>query len=292
MTKHTGHLALLVAIIALVLTFFSPRHTAEEAQTTPKEETVFEHVMRTHTIRCGYATWNPVLYKDIKTGEVKGIAHDIMEEVGKKLDLRIDWAEETGWGTLVEGLSTHRYDMVCTGLLLMGQRARVIGFDQPVFYVPTYLVVRKNETRFQYNQDLDNSSYHIVVLDGESFSIIGPKFFPKAQFYSLPQNTDWSLILQDVVEGKADATGVSLSDFAAYEIANPGKLKLININQPLQVVPVSFGLPQGDIAMKTMVDAALGDLYNDGTIAHTLRVYAKVPNEFLLPAVPYAPLSP
>jgi ABC-type amino acid transport substrate-binding protein len=253
---------------------------------------VFERITRTGTIRCGYAVWNPILTKDLTNGQIGGMSYEIMEAIGKKLDLRIDWAEEASWGTIIEGLKTNRYDMICNGIGIVGARAKAIAFSKPWGFGPQYLVVRADETRLYHAADLNDASVRIVVLDGEGFSLSAPKQFPKAQFHSLPQNSDWSMIFEDVVTGKADATGVAMSDFVRFNKNNPGKLKILNVAEPLQMWPVAFGLPQNDAALATMINAALDEVLADGTVAHAMQSVRQDPNEFLLPSNPYANPSP
>jgi ABC-type amino acid transport substrate-binding protein len=285
MKNKIAVLSLVVALIALLVVALRP--AGRENATPAKQETAFDRVMRTKTIRCGYAIWSPVLFKDLKTGEIKGISHDIMEEIGKKLSLRIEWAEETNWGTVVEGLATHRYDAICTGIGVISGRAREIDFSAPLFYAPTYLVVRADENRIHKTDDANDPAYTISVLDGEAFSFLAPVRFPKAQIKSLPQMNDFSSILQEVETKKADATGVTYSDFLSYDKANPGKVKILDKTSPLQVYAASFGLPQGDVAFKTMIDVALGELFFDGTADRIIRVYSDS-EEFFRPIKPYA----
>ena len=288
MKNIVSWLALVVAVVALVVVVVRPAGN----DVAPKQETAFERVMRTRTIRCGYAIWSPVLFKDMKTGEMHGITHDIMEEVGKKLDLRIDWAEEGGWGTIVEGLATRRYDAICNGMGVIGTRASAISFSTPIVYAPAYLVVRADETRIQKTEDVNNPAYNVAVLEGEAFSYLAPKKFPKAQIKTLPQNTDFSLVFQEVETGKADVTGVAYSDFIGYDKANSGKLKIVDPSNPPLVYAMAFGLPQGDVAFKTMIDAVLGELAADGAIERAIHAYSASPQEFLLPLKPYAISAP
>ena len=289
MTNKTSILALIVALIALGLVIARP---AGHESVPAKQESVFDHVMKTRTIRCGYAVWRPALWKEPNTEEIKGITHDIMEEIGKKLDIKIVWAEETGWGAIVEGLPTHRYDMICTGMAETTARAQAVNFSKAYLYAPQVMVVRHDETRLKHNQDLNDPQFRIAVLDGEAFSQTAPKQFPKAKIYSMPQMTDFSQMVQEVASGKADSTGVGMSDYVHYNLTNPHKLKLLNKDEPLQVYPLVLGIPQGDVALKNMIDAALDEMLNDGTIDRLARAYSESPDEFLLPAKPYASPTP
>ena len=84
---------------------------------------------------------------------------------------------------------------------------------------------------------------------------------------------------------------MTLTDFIQYDKANPGKLKVLDKSHLLQVYAAAFGLPQGDVALKTMIDAALGELAAEGTTDNVIRSYASAPEEFFSPLKPYALLA-
>ena len=219
MNNKVAVMALVVALIALGIVLFQPTYEEHLAN----KETTFARVMRTRTLRCGYAVWSPVLYKDVKTGEIRGIAHDVMEAVGKKLDLKIEWAEETSWGTLVEGLATNRYDATCVVLAQLSARAKVISFSVPVFFASQYMIVRNDDARFKKNADVNDPSHSLVVLEGEAASLVVKQKYPKAAIRALPQNTDYTLIFQELETKKADVAIMELAAFKEYEKEQSGE---------------------------------------------------------------------
>ncbi|HOO50986.1 MAG TPA: hypothetical protein PLK94_06835, partial [Alphaproteobacteria bacterium] len=95
--------AYLILLATLSLGIFSalPVVAAENAK-----ETAYERVIRTGTLRCGYLTYPPLLMKDLKTGEMSGVAHDIMTEIGKRLSLDIEWTEEVGTDVMLQGIAS------------------------------------------------------------------------------------------------------------------------------------------------------------------------------------------
>ncbi|MCF8495650.1 MAG: transporter substrate-binding domain-containing protein [Alphaproteobacteria bacterium] len=247
---------------------------------------VYDRVMESGTIRCGYAMWTPILYAEPNTGELKGIFHDLMEEAGKRLGLKIEWAEETGWGTLVEGMATDRYDMLCTGLYHSTGRAKIIGFGLPVFYSPLHVAAKKEDMRFDRDVTaLNNPAFKIVVLEGEISSIAARQIFPKAETAAMPQMQDYALILKEIETGKGDATLVEVETFKNYDAANPDKLKLVG--GPVSIFPTSVGLPRDDMAFGNMINTAIEELTNDGTIDRILKKHEKYPEAFLRVAKPY-----
>ncbi len=251
-------------------------------------ESTYERVTRTGEIRCGYAMWTPVFYKDLETNRLSGMFYDMMEEVGQRLDLKIVWAEESGWGTIVEGLHTGRYDMICSAIGYSSARVKFIDFGLPVFYTPLYAVTKKEDTRF--DQDIrivDNPKYKIAVLDGELSSVTARQVFPKASTVSMPQMNDYSMLLKEVEAGKADISLIEPSVFRNYEKTNPNLLKMLDHSAPINIFPVSVGLPHNDLAFHRMINVTLQELLNDGSIERIIQKYEEFPEAFVRVQKPY-----
>ena len=257
-----------IILTLLILLFPLCAHAAD------KKESVSDRVLRTGVIRCGYALWPPGLIKDPNTGALSGISKDLMDEIGKRLSLKTEWAEEAGWGNIVEGLVAGRYDMICGFVYANSARSRVMDFSIPVAYSPLYIVVRADDRRFDANlSTLNDPQYKIAILEGEQSAITQRQNFPHASVDAIPQMSDYSVLLKDVETGKADATTTEPGAFGDYNLNNPGKLKLLDRGHPLNVFPIVAGLPRGDPAFKRMIDVTLGELQNDGTIDRLLDKY-------------------
>lgn len=84
----------------------------------------YDRVISTGTIRCGYIPYPPGSFKDPNTGKLTGVFVETMEEAARRLDLKVQWTEEVGWATMIEGLQTNRYDMVCTPVWENATRGR------------------------------------------------------------------------------------------------------------------------------------------------------------------------
>jgi len=273
----------------LVAFLFLLASTLPAAADAPRE-TVFDRVMQAGAIRCGYAIWDSAVYKDEKTGEMKGLVYDLVNVIGKRLNLKIAWAEEASWGTIVEGMHTGRYDMICTGLFATSGRAKVIDFSDPYFYLPVYLVARKDDARFDVsNETLNDPRYKIAVLDGELSSILAAQVFPKATVDSMSQLNDVPLLLKEVETKKADATVIEPETFLNYDAHNPGLLKIVDPAHPLSLMATTLGLPQNDLAFKRMIDVTVRELIFDGTVAALVKKYEKHDGTMLLPARPFQP---
>ena len=90
--------------------------------------------------------------------------------LAKNLGLKVEWVEEVGWGTMIEGLQTDRYDMVATPIWTNSTRARQVDFSKSLYYSPIYAWVKAGDKRF--NADdlsaLNNPKYTIGTVDGET----------------------------------------------------------------------------------------------------------------------------
>lgn len=268
---------LLVIIFAALLIF--PASSAHAGA-------VYERVIKSGTIRCGYAMWPPMLYNDLKTNVLKGALYELTDALGSKLDLKIEWAEEAGWGNIVEGLATGRYDMICTGLYSNAARSKRIAFSKPYLYSAMYVAVRQDETRITKKVDLNDPKYKIAVLEGEAGANAARKAFPRAQIYAIPQLSEYPQVYEEVRAGKADAILIEMATFIEYNEKNPDQIKVL-LEDPVNVFPVTFGLPQEDLAFQIMINAALTELLNDGTVEQLLQKYEKQPGVFLRVSKPY-----
>jgi len=88
----------------------------------------YNRVLSTGNIRCDYLTYPPYCMKNANTKEMTGIFVDAIERIGKKLGLKITWAEEVGYESVFEGLRSNRFDIFAAGLWPNAERAKVGDF--------------------------------------------------------------------------------------------------------------------------------------------------------------------
>ncbi|HEU0117646.1 MAG TPA: transporter substrate-binding domain-containing protein [Alphaproteobacteria bacterium] len=280
----------IVIIAALILGFLGSQWANQHGllgtskTTSQQTETAYQRVMRTGTVRCGYALWPPFMAKDPNTGALSGFNYDIFNAIGKELGLKIEWVEEVGFGNFIEGLKTDRYDAMCeTGWPDPG-RFKNTTVTLPVHYHKVYVVVRADDKRFdQGYEQLNSDAYTAAAVDGDVTQSIAMADFPKAKIDALPQNADASQIFTEVATGKADATFVDIGFFQSYDKQNPGKLKIAG--SVLHVYGSVFFVKAGEVDMKNLIDSAIISLTNKGVLADILR---RVDPNSIPPAPTYA----
>lgn len=276
----------LVILLSLATTFATATYinaTGKQSASAAKEST-YDRILRTGTIRCGYSVWDPLFFIDPKTNEKMGIFHDEMEEIGKRLGLKIVWQEELGWGTAAESVRTGRVDMACAGYWLNAGRIKTTMTSAPQIYSPLYVWIRQDDARSYNNpDDLNSDVYTVVNIDGSADRDTVVRKFPKAKILSLSEMATSSDEIENLVTKKADFLVSDISAVAPYLANNPGKIKNAFPNQPLNAFPNVMLLPADDIRLKQVIDDMARNIEYDGTFDailkkyHTEHSYLRVP---------------
>lgn len=272
-------------LLALLFAFSSPALAAEK-------ESAYERVMRTGTIRCVYAVGAPWISVDPNTGEKTGIMVEVMEEIGKALSMKINWSGgEVGWGELGTAVESGRGDVICSAMWAAANRARATAFTRPLFYTPIEVWARTDDTRFDNAPERINAEdVRIVVDDGDFNEVLARTDFPKAQRISKPQVAGLDFYFLTLLDKKADVLFVSNNYAQDFLNKRPGTIRKVPMPRPMRVYENVIGVNIREQELRSMMDAAVGDLLSAGTIARILKKYEKdYPETFLLPAVPYQP---
>jgi polar amino acid transport system substrate-binding protein len=282
----------LTTILILLFCFLAYEYgkSNSPAASTVAKESTYERVLRTGEIRCAYAPYAPALIKDPNTGQLSGIFYDVVTEIGRRLNLKIDWVEEVGYGVIAQGFETNSYDAFCNTVFPTPERSRAAGFTIPLYYSPVGIFVRADDHRFDNDfSKLDDPSVRFSVRDGDISAAFEQEAFPHATQVSVPQLSDTSQLLDEVVHKKADATINEPGLLYLYLETNPGSVVNIAAEHPIRVSPNSLMIKANEYQFKMMLDTTLQEMLNSGFIDKVLKKYEKYPI-FLHVAVPYQPV--
>jgi polar amino acid transport system substrate-binding protein len=270
------------ALVSLVFGYIMTSYWERPHPNGSSVESVYDRVMRTGVIRCGYTPYSVGLMKDPNTGKLSGIYYNVVQELAKNLSLKVEYTEEVGWGQQIESLNADRFDMMCSPTSLNSGRARAADFSIPLYYSPVVIWARANDMRFDDTiKGIDDPSVKISTLDGEQTAVFARNFFPKAQQVALPQMTPFSDLMMQVTTGKADVTFAE--PFAAYEFmeSNPNQLRQVKASKPLVVVPNVILMKRNQFAFRQMIDNGLRELFNTGFVDRAIDRYEKYPNSYI-----------
>jgi|ERR1700733_1192568 len=250
-------------------------------------QSTYERVISSGILRCGYVSYPPGFMKDPNTGKASGVFVDIMEASAKNLRLRLEWTEEVGWGSMIEGLQADRYDAICSPVWANSSRARLADFGPPIYYSAIGAYVRKGDKRFQDLSKLNNPGVRIATIDGEMSSIIAASDFPQAQTVSSPQLSDNSQLLLNVASGRADVTFVEPYIAALYLKNQPNAVENIAANSPVRFFPTTIMFRKNEAAFGSMLAVAIQEQINSGALSQAFAKYQVPQNSLLKPALPY-----
>lgn len=280
-------LTILISVVLSILavSLLKPSATIDTAAAS---EEVYNRVMKSGTIRCGYSPWPPFVDKDPNTGAMSGILVDILEEVGKELNLKIEWGYETGYGNYAEDLNTGRFDVMCATLWADAGRIRNSLLVDPFLYSGVYVIVRQDDTRFDRSlAGLNDPSMTVVGVDGDVTATMANNLFPKTKKVMLSTISSPAQLMENIATHKADASFADLGFFNSYDKENPGKLKAL-LNNPAWVFGERMAVRNGEYRLKYALDTAISEIVNSGKTAEIIRRYQGTST--VSPALTYMPL--
>lgn len=278
----------IAALVSVAVVSLRP-HTA--GTTAVAAVPAFDRILQRGNIRAGYISNPPSCIIDPNTKQVSGIVADAMQTIAASAGLRLEWVEEVGFGSMVEGLRAGRYDVVPCAIWPTAARAREADFTDPLFYSAVGAYVRADDHRFDDKLAAINSpNVRIATVDGELAETIARTQFPKAQTVGLPQLSDITTMLLNVKENKADVAFVELYFAEEFLRNNPGSLRRLTLatTQPVRIFPNTILLPRGQPELKAFLNVAIGEQVNLGAIDRLITKYEPAPGTFYRLSQPFA----
>ena len=130
----------LILVSAFVASLLTAKMTNGPKGEAARTESAYERVIKTQTLRCGYIPFVPNMVKDPNTGVLSGLDVELTEALARKMGVKIVWAEEVGWGTVVAGLKAGRFDALCNGAWYNPMEAKEAYFSRPYHFSPCLLL--------------------------------------------------------------------------------------------------------------------------------------------------------
>ncbi len=253
--------------------------------TTPAHANdVFERVLSTKTLRCGYAPWPALIDIDPNTGKISGTFYDYLNELGQSMGLKITWEAELGFGDIIEALNSDKVDAICSGAWTNARRGQAALAITPISYQGVNAYAHIDDQRFDGNLDLINkANVKIVTIDGESSQSIAKSDFPMAQTVELPQLTSAGEMLVNIATKKADIAFVDRHVAAEYMRNNPNKIKQVDGEFPLRLFGNPIWIKQGEFNLQNALNVATQQLIHTGRIEKILQKHETYPGTFYRP---------
>ena len=197
-------------------------------------------------------------------GKLVGFDIDAAEEVGKRLDIKIDW-QPTAWDGVIHSLDAKKFDCIWNGMTITDERAKQVAFSKPYIMDGQIAIVNFKEKRFKALTDLKN--FKAGTQKGSS-GIQAVKKLANAPS-ELKEYEDYPKALLDLEAARIDVVVVDNVTGRDMIAKRPGKFKII----PGMISKEPFGVAfrKGDTDLREKVQQTLDTMVKDGTLAKISR---------------------
>ncbi len=290
-------LFLICLVIIFSLSFFSgcdqlnsSQNASSKNEIKVEKESTYDRVIKNGKIRVGYVSVPPGCIVDPATGEKTGITVDILREIAKNTGLDIEFTEEVGWGTMIQGLDAGRYDMIGSNTWANPVRGKLATLSKPIYYSGIGIWVRSDDERFNEKDSwssINTPDTRLGVMDGSTGEVIATTQFPNAKHVTYTDLTGEPQLFLELTANKVDIVFAEPVQGLDYLKSNPGKIKNIAAASPIRIFANVYLMPKKEFQLKGMVDVALESLQNSGFVDQVLKKYEPGPHVYYRVARPF-----
>jgi polar amino acid transport system substrate-binding protein len=207
----------------------------------------------------------PLNFADPATGQGIGLEYDLMNEIGKRLNAKVEW-QLSSWDVMIEAVRTGQYDIGMDGITINAEREEQIDFSDAYLTSQQFMLVRADEDRFtdaaSFGENPDflvgaqagTTNFYVAVYD----VLDGDETNPRIKLFDT-----FGASVQALKTGDVDTVLMDQTSADGYIGANPGAFKVIG--DPLGTESFGFILTPGS-DLREPVNAALASIAADGTL--------------------------
>jgi cyclo(L-tyrosyl-L-tyrosyl) synthase len=232
----------------------------------------YSRIMQSGILRAAFVEYPPVIQR---TGsEFSGIFCDIIKGFARKLDLKIEWVEETGYGVVIEGLREGRFDIFCSATWPTPERHKRASLSRPIYYSDVGVWVRSDSPLAQEDWiSLNDQQYSIAVTEGDITHEICLTDFVFAKWVRTPQLGGVKALLDSVADGRAHATMVERMTYEAFVPTLSHALVNLAQEKPIRRYPNCFLVGNNQDDFLEILDQYLADAAETGEIERIVDKY-------------------
>jgi polar amino acid transport system substrate-binding protein len=233
------------------------------ATMAPISPAVRSDLAPTGTMRVGINHGNLVLaQKNATSGEVKGVAVDLANELGRRLGVPVALVQYGSAGQMTDALATGAWDVAF--LAREAGRAGEIGFTAPHLLIEgTYLIpAGAPYTRVP---DIDQAGVRIAVSEKSAYDHFLTRNIKQATLVRAPGNSAGVGLVQG---GKADVIAGVRQLLLMDQAKLPGSKVL---DDRFMVIEQAMGLPKGRDAGLAYAKAFIEEMKASGFVAQALE---------------------
>jgi polar amino acid transport system substrate-binding protein len=209
--------------------------------------------------------YTPLNFADPKTGQGIGWEYDAMNEIGKRLNAKIEW-NLSSWDVMIQAIHDGQYDVGMDGISITDERKQQVDFSDPYMDNKEFMLVRADESRikskddFTANTDLligaqaGTSGFYAAIYD----VLDGDEKNPRVKLFDT-----FGASVQALKSGDVDMVLMDQASVDGYIAADPGVFK--TVGDPIGSDQFGFILQKGS-PLVAPINAAIASMKADGTI--------------------------
>lgn len=267
--KRTS-VAAAIAVLSMVLTGCGPWAEAPDKNAAAGEEVDVESInSRLDDIRetkrltvCTTGDYRPFTYKDPDTGEYSGIDIDMVQDLAKRLDVKVEYVDTTWKDLLDDYLGS--CDIGVGGVSISLERAEQAAFSNATLDEgKTPITLCENVEKYDTIKEINQPGVRSITPIGGTNQKFAEENYPDGKVIAFEDNNS---IFDEIIEGRADVMTTDASETLWVANKHP-ELCAVHPDKPFNYSQKAYLLPRGDTAFKAYVDAWLNMAENDGTYA-------------------------
>ncbi|KAB0681215.1 transporter substrate-binding domain-containing protein [Aureimonas leprariae] len=206
----------------------------------------------------------PLQFVDPKGGGAIGWEYDAMNEIAKRLDFKVTYANAS-WDAMIGAVNAGQYDIGMTGITIRDDRKTQVDFSDPYMRSEQFMLVRGDESRFAdaasfkgFDKGLIGAQAGTTPFYTAVYEVLdGNEQNPRIKLFET-----FGASVQALKTGDVDTVLTDGTAGRGYVDASNGGLKLVG--GPLGAEDFGFIFPKGSDLVQP-VNAAIASLKADGT---------------------------
>ncbi len=209
--------------------------------------------------------YTPLNFVDPKTGKAVGWEYDAVNEIAKRLNVKIVW-KITAWDTMIQAVRDGQFDVGMDGITINDERRKQVDFSVPYMASQQYMLVRADEKRFSDPVAFAKDPKLLIGAQGGTTNFYaavydvldGNEQNPRIKLFET-----FGASVQALLAGDVDMVLTDAASGKGYIGANPGKLK--TVGAPIGKDEFGFIFKPGSDLVKPF-NAAIEAMRKDGTL--------------------------
>ena len=202
--------------------------------------------------------WQPWSYHD-ESDTLVGYDVEVSRAIAEKLGVEPEYVE-SDWDSLFAGLDAGRFDIVCNGVEVTGERAKTYDFTTPYGYIHTALAVRKDNEDIKSFEDLKGKTTANSLAS--TYMELAESYGATVQGIDTLEET-----IQLLTAGRIDATLNADVSFYDYLNVHPdADFKLVAQTEDASHVAIPVRKGDDSTSLLEAINTAIEELRADGTL--------------------------